>query len=144
MAVKLLEKETDIPEGAKRPLRDFGYHLAQCQAFHLTRCDGQTIAMLKEDQWCFEPVTGFGLAEPPERFLQGYNRYPRDVATLKAGENYASEFPCLEVGRYVGIVAAPLMTTNFEPDLVVIYCDSAQLCLLLLGIEHKEGVWPQD
>ena len=29
IAVKLLEKEEDIPEGSTRPKRDLGYHLAQ-------------------------------------------------------------------------------------------------------------------
>ena len=28
LALKLLEKEQDIPEGAKRPLKDFGHHLS--------------------------------------------------------------------------------------------------------------------
>jgi uncharacterized protein (DUF169 family) len=37
------------------------------------------------------------------------------------------------------VVSAPLRTTSFKPDLVVIYCDSAQLSLLLLGREYKEG-----
>ena len=30
LAVKMLEKESDIPEGAQRPMKDFGYHLATC------------------------------------------------------------------------------------------------------------------
>ena len=33
IAVKMLEKEEDIPEGAIRPKKDRGYHLAKCQAF---------------------------------------------------------------------------------------------------------------
>jgi uncharacterized protein (DUF169 family) len=33
IALKLLEKETDIPTGAKRPKKDLGIHLAMCQAF---------------------------------------------------------------------------------------------------------------
>lgn len=140
LAVKLLEKASDIPEGAKRPLRDFGHHLSLCQAFQLSRREGACVAMLLEDMWCFEPVVGYGLAEPPGEFLQGHNRYPRDVATLEAGSNYAREFPRLPVGRYVGVVSAPLRTTPFEPDVVVIYCDTSQLNLLLLGREHKEGL----
>jgi len=139
VAVKLLETESDIPEGAMRPLEDFGYHLSLCQAFQLSRREGQAVAMLKEDNWCFEPVVGYGLAEPPEYFLQGHNRYPRDVATLEAGSHYAHEFPRLEVGKYVGVVSAPLTMSNFEPDLVMIYCDPVQLSLLLLGREYKEG-----
>ena len=71
LAVKLLEKEEDIPAEAKRPLRDFGYHLTACQAFAMSRREGATIAMLKEDMWCFEPVIGFGIAEAPQYFLDG-------------------------------------------------------------------------
>jgi len=32
-----------------------------------------------------------------------------------------------------------LKTTNFNPDLVMIYCDSSQLSLLLLAREYKDG-----
>ena len=48
-AVKLLEKEEDIPEGAVRPKKDLGHHLALCQGFSLSRRDGQIVAMMKED-----------------------------------------------------------------------------------------------
>lgn len=40
---------------------------------------------------------------------------------------------------HIGIASPPLKATNFEPDIVMIYCDSAQLGLLLLGREYKEG-----
>jgi len=139
LALKLLEKEEDIPKEAQRPLKDFGYHLALCQGFAMSRREGTTLAMLKEDMWCFEPVVGYGLAEPPEYFLEGHNRFPRDVKTLEAGSHFAYEFPKLEVGRYIGVVSAPLITATFEPDVVMIYCDSAQLSLLLRGRECKDG-----
>ena len=139
LAVKLLEREEDIPEGAIRPLRDLGYRLFLCQAYATSRREGTPIAMLKEDMWCFEPVVGYGLAEPPQYFLDGHNRFPQDVETLQAGSNYASDFPRLEVGKYIGVASAPLRNANFEPDLVMMYCDSAQLSLLLLGREYKDG-----
>ena len=44
IAVKMLEKEEDIPKEAVRPKRDRGYHLAQCQTFALTRRNRETIA----------------------------------------------------------------------------------------------------
>ena len=102
LAVKMLEREGDIPDGAQRPLRDFGYHLSLCQSYQISRREGTAVAMLIEDMWCFEPVVGYGLGEPPDYFLQGHNRFPRDVATLEAGRHYAEEFPRLEVGKYVG------------------------------------------
>lgn len=140
LAVRLLEKEEDIPKGTQRPMQDFGYHLALCQGFALSRREGTTLAMLKEDMWCFEPVVGYGFAEPPEYFLEGHNRFPRDVKTLEAGANYAYELPHLEFGKYIGVVSAPLMTAIFEPDVIMIYCNSVQLSLLLLGRECKDGL----
>jgi len=49
LAVKMLQNESDIREGAIRPKTDQGYHLAQCQAFSISRRRGQSIAMLKEE-----------------------------------------------------------------------------------------------
>jgi uncharacterized protein (DUF169 family) len=139
LAIKLLKTEKDIPRDAKRPVRDFGYHLSTCQAFSMSRHEGTKVAMLKEDMWCFEPVVGFGLEEPPPQFLEGHNRFPQDVETLAAGANFARNFPRLEVGKYSGIMASPLKVSDFEPDLVILYCTSAQLTLLLLGIAYKDG-----
>ena len=139
LAIKLLEKEEDIPEGAVRPLRDLGYRLMACQAFAMSRWEGATIATLKEDMWCFEPVVAYGIEKPPQYFLDGYSRYPQQNKTLEAGSNAAHEFPCLEYGKYIGIVSAPLTTTNFEPDLVIIYCDSEQLDLLLYARQYLDG-----
>ena len=139
LALKLVTTEADIPEVAKRPMRDFGYHLPLCQGFAMSRRGGEVMAMLKEDMLCFEPVIGYGMAEPPQYFLDGHNRFHQDVETLEVGGNYARAFPRLEFGRCIGIISAPLTTASFEPDVVMLYCNSTQLNLLLLGIAYKDG-----
>lgn len=154
LAVKLLEREEDIPEGTQRPMRDFGYHMSLCQAFSRSRLVGTNIygsttegmspaspaiAMMKEDMWCPEPVIGYGLAEPPQYFLEGHLRFPGTHRTLEFGKAWSQAFPRLEVGKYIGVISAPLITTNFEPDLVVIYCDSAQISLLITAAHWKDG-----
>jgi uncharacterized protein (DUF169 family) len=163
LAVKLLRNEADIPketggpvsvqslmsttkkgtgdvfEGAIRPLRDLGYRVALCQGFAMSRKEGLTVAMFSEDMLCFEPIVGYGWAETPQYFLDGHNRYPQDVKDLEAGKNYASDFPRLEVGEYRGVLSAPLAKAHFEPDVIVLYCDSTQLSLLLLGREYQKG-----
>ncbi len=111
IAVKMLEKEEDIPEGAIRPKKDRGYHLAQCQAFAMTRRQGMTIAMLKEDHWCWAPLMAYGLVEDPHHPIV-------DALT---------SLPRFELGKYIGMVTAPLSTANFEPDMVLIYSNTAQL-----------------
>ncbi|KYH38204.1 MAG: hypothetical protein AYL28_004490 [Candidatus Bathyarchaeota archaeon B23] len=141
LAIRLLESEGEIPPTALRPLRDLGHHLSTCQAFAISRREGLMVAELKEDMWCPEPAIGYGLEPPPSFFLEGHNRYPRDVATLEAGATWASrEFPRLEPGRYMGVLSAPLASASYMPHVVVIYCNTAQLTILLLGIAYRDGL----
>lgn len=164
LAIKLLKNEDDIPknkvndhvtgqtlwaisgrDGGKfsgktiRPKKDFGYHISLCQGFAMSRREGITIAMFKEDMWCFEPIVGYGWTEPPQYFLDGHNRYPQDVSRLSSGKNYAKDFPRLDTGIYKGVISAPLTTAQFNPDLIILYCNSMQLSLLLLAREWKDG-----
>jgi uncharacterized protein (DUF169 family) len=139
IAIKMLEKEEDIPAGAIRPKRDIGLHLGLCQAFAKSRREGAMVAMLKEDSWCYVPVIALGLAEPPDFFLEGHTDFPSRVADFEAAKNLAKTFPRLKYGKYIGVVSAPLRTTSFEPDLSVIYCNSAQLRCLLTGLKYKRG-----
>jgi len=139
LAIKLLRSESDIPADAKRPKRDEGCQYNVCQAFALSRRNGHTVAMLKEDMYCFEPVVGYGMGEPPQEFLDGQNRYPGDVETPEAGRRYAEQFPRLKAGEYIGVLSAPLSKAAFEPHVVTIYCNSAQLVVLLMAREYKTG-----
>ena len=92
LAIKMLEREEDIPEGAVRPKKDLGYHVLACQGFAMSRREGKTVAMLKEDMWCSESVIGFGLAEAPQYFLDGYSRFPETNNKQEAGGFLAHYF----------------------------------------------------
>ena len=115
LAVKMLETEADIPEGAIRPKKDRGYHLAQCQAFGVSRRIGESIAMLKEDNWCWGSLFAYGLIDPKIA-----DNYPALTSDMK-------HIPLIEYGKYIGVVSAPLKTANFEPDIVLIYSNVGQL-----------------
>jgi len=137
IAVKMLEKEEDIPAEAIRPKRDRGYHLAQCQAFALTRRRGETIAMLKEDNWCWASLIGYGLVKPFDE--KNISPLIYIVENMEAAKKVAKIFPRLEYGKYIGILSAPLKSASFEPDLVLVYSNTAQLRSLLLAVKFKEG-----
>ena len=139
LALKMLKSPDDIPPQAIRPVKDMGRHLDLCQGFSRSRWEGKTMAFLKEDMWCFEPVIGYGLAEPPKPFLEGHNRYPATAKTLEAGGNWAKSAPRLEVGIYVGIVSAPLTDCSFEPDMFLLYCDPAQLTHIMIAKNWIDG-----
>ncbi len=121
IAVRMLEKEGDIPKVAIRPKKDRGYHIAQCQAFALSRREGTTVAMLKEDHWCPTAVMAYGHVKRPD-----------DVT------KWSHPYDCFEVGKYVGIVTAPLKSATFQPDVVIIYAKPAQLRGLLLSMKVED------
>jgi uncharacterized protein (DUF169 family) len=121
IAVKMLEKETDIPKDAIRPKKDRKYHLAQCQAFALSRREGTTVAMLKEDHWCPTAVMAYGLVKKPESV-----------------EKWSHPYDSFEYGKYVGIVTAPLKRASFLPDVVIAYLKPAQLRGLLLSMKVED------
>ncbi|MFC1948769.1 DUF169 domain-containing protein [Chloroflexota bacterium] len=123
IAVKMLEKEADIPKEAVRPKRN-GFHLAQCQAFAMSRREKATVAMLQEDNWCPTPVMTYGMEERPQD------------APPPAGHHIPYE--CFEHGKYIGILTAPLRTATYEPDVVLIYSNTAQLRNLLLAMKLEE------
>jgi uncharacterized protein (DUF169 family) len=111
LAVKMLEREEDIPAGAIRPFRDQHIHIAQCQAFAMSRRHKDSVAMLKEDNWCWGALIAYGLVDrPQDPELQKLVRYP-----------------AFERDKYIGIVSAPLRTANFIPDVVIIYSNPAQM-----------------
>jgi uncharacterized protein (DUF169 family) len=120
LAIKMLRRVEDVPQGAVRPERDRGEHLAQCQAFALSRRRRETVAMLREDHWCFAPLIAYGLVDRPD---------DADIAKFTA-------FPSFERDRYVGIVSAPLRTASYEPDVVLIYSDAAQVRNMLMSVYY--------
>lgn len=139
IAIRLLRDGDEPPVGFLRPLRDLGHRLSLCQGFQMTRREGTTLAMLVEDNWCPEPVIGYGLAVPPDFFLDGSNRFPLDVATREAGRVFAEEMPRLPLGCCTGILAAPLASTPYIPDVIMVYGQPAQISTLLLAGEYRDG-----
>jgi uncharacterized protein (DUF169 family) len=120
VALKMLEREADIPKEAFRPKKDGGYHIAQCQAFGMSRREGKTVAMLKEDHWCPTALMAYGVVGKPANMSM-------------FGESFLS----FEVGKYIGTVTAPLKSATFMPDIVLIYSNPAQLRGMLLPIMYS-------
>ena len=122
VAVKMLEKKADIPAGAMRPKKDHNYHLAQCQAFAMSRREGTTIAMLKEDHWCPAALMAYGMVPFPK------------LSSPVTGHPYEH----FDHGKYIGVLTTPLKSAPFKPDVVIIYSNTSQLRSLLLSLGHDE------
>jgi len=138
IAIKMLKSESETPKGAVRPKKDLKTHYAGCQAFGIVRRRGTTLAMFLEDHWCFEPIIGYGLAEPPKDFLEGSGS-AFFVESKEGARERSNAIALLPHGKYAGMVLGPLHKANFSPDLTMIYCNPSQLRHLLFSYLRKNG-----
>ncbi len=140
IAIKLISDEKDIPADAIHPMRDLNKHMALCQAFAMTRRNKKTIYMDKTSEWCWNPLIGFGFVDgqPGSKAFDVVCKN-LGIADEKAAKEFFAEFPTLPKGSYIGIVTAPLSNCTFKPDIVLIYCNNAQLRSLLWAIKNVTG-----
>jgi uncharacterized protein (DUF169 family) len=138
IAIKMLKNESETPKGAVRPKRDLKTHYSACQAFGIVRRRGTTLAMFLEDHWCFEPIIGYGLAEPPKDFMEGAGS-AFFVESKEGAKKRSNEIALLPHGKYAGMVLAPLHKANFSPDLTMIYSNASQLRHMLFAYMQKNG-----
>jgi len=141
IAVKMLKSRDDVPDDAMIPTRDWGHKYALCQSFAKSQRNGWTIAMFKEDLWCFEPAVGLGFVESTPHFLEGHHRYPDSVRDLEAASEWCKNMPHFEYGKYKGIVSAPVNTCGFIPDVIVMHVNgmmTSQLLIVQCWIDGKD------
>lgn len=117
IALKLCQSDEDLPEKARRPMRDLGYPVTLCQATGLTRRFGWTMAVGKEDQCCMGGAQVMGFVAGGESDL-------------------AQEGKRFDPQKYKYHVTASLDRANYEPDVIVIYGNSAQIMRLVQAVRR--------
>lgn len=139
IAVKLLAEGDELPENAFVPSRDRGKRLNMCQAFSMAQREGMTVAMYRDDNWCFEPLVGLGIVPRTEKFLSGFHRYPDSVRDKEAAATWCQNMPYLEYGKYTGYMMAPLHTCEFWPDVVVMHINPMMTSQLMIVKNWLDG-----
>lgn len=139
IGVKLLQKNDELPENVFVPSRDKGKRLNLCQAFSMAQREGLTVAMYRDDNWCFEPLVGLGIVPRTEKFLSGFHRYPDSVRDKQAAATWCQNMPYLEYGKYIGYLVAPLDTCTFWPDVVVMHVNPMMASQLMIVKNWLDG-----
>ena len=140
IALKWYEHADDVPENAIRPLRDLKKHMALCQAFTYARMKGATIAMVKEDHWCWNPLIAYGAVE----CVPGQPQFDEVVKFIgipdkEKAEKFFAKFPRLPLGKYEAVVVAPLSDCSFEPDVVLVYAPASTINYLCRCVKATIG-----
>lgn len=140
IAIKVLYRGDEIPEGFIRPHRDMKKDLALCQAFTIVRHNRKSLAMLKEDNWCIWPMISFKIAPVTEadNEMLGDKHFMKDPQASRA--YFKDEYPRLDTQKEViGWVLSPLSECAFVPDIIMIYCYPGQLRSLLMAAKYEMG-----
>ncbi len=139
VAVKLLEREDEIPKRAKRPLRDLGVKMAPCQGSSMARRYGWTLAFTDEDQGCAIAAHTYGWERASSDGAIHFLTRMNYAANEEAAAEVLAGFRTLEMGNGPIVVYSPLERTKIEPDVILIYVNPAQLMRLIHGATCHTG-----
>jgi uncharacterized protein (DUF169 family) len=132
VAIRLYGKSEKLPDKVRYPKRDLGSAIPVCQGTGLARRYGWTIAVGKEDQSCPHGFFVLGFT-PGESYLDGSSGEEAGVGTREYVTSITRNVTRLPYGKYSFVVAAPLQSAAFDPHIILIYGDPAQIARLIQG-----------
>ena len=118
LALKLCQSDSELPERVRIPMRDWGYQITLCQGYGIARRFRWMVAVGNEDQCCVGGASTMGFIE---------ERPNEDLAKR------------LETGKYSHLLIAPIEITDFQPDLILLYTNSAQAMRLAQSATFGSG-----
>jgi MtaA/CmuA family methyltransferase len=139
VAIRMLRPGEAIPDRARRPARDFKKLSMNCQVIDMARRYGWTIALTREDSICSLGIAALGLEKPTHMFSSGTLCEGMYTETKQAGQRSEAAVDRFGPGEYTGLLVAPLDRAAFEPDLVCVYGNPAQVMRLTQAALWKKG-----
>ena len=138
LAIKMLRSEDEIPQGAKRPLRDFEVPFSLCQALALGRREGLSIVLDKDSQSCPIVLAGLGFVRPEEYLSGKYILAPINQSN-EARARAAEAMPRFEFGKFKYILISPIQTASFDPDVILFYGSGVQVMRMIQAAVFASG-----
>ncbi len=136
VAFKMLEKKDDLNQIPF--LRRTNHKITLCQLVSLVRNYDWTVGADLEDFMSPVCPSILGMSDTPELFKDGTYRSIKWVKTKKEGKKYEESIPRLPLGKYKAVAMAPLVYKPFEPDIVLIYANPAQMMLLINSLQFED------
>jgi dephospho-CoA kinase len=109
-----------------------------CQLITLVRNFDWTVGAELDDFVSPMCASILGLADTPEIYKDGTFRSIVWVKTREDGKKYEASIPRLPLGKYEAVAMAPLVYKPFEPDIVLIYANPAQMMLLINSLQFED------
>jgi uncharacterized protein (DUF169 family) len=137
IAVKLLQNPEELND--IKFVKKTEKKVALCQIFSYARYYGWTMGCSKEDNICPLAEITLGFEESSELFEEGAFFIGRYNYSKDSAKKTASSMPKLELDKYKTVIAGSLNRIDFDPDLIMIWGNSAQIMRIIQGYLWKRG-----
>jgi MtaA/CmuA family methyltransferase len=139
VAIRMLKPGEPIPDRARRPARDFKKLSMNCQVIDMARRYGWMIALTREDHICSLGIAALGFEKPTHLQASGTLCEGMYTETKEAGRRSEAASDRFAPGDYTTLLVAPLDRATFEPHLVCVYANPAQVMRLTQASLWKRG-----
>ena len=136
VAFKMLEKKETLDQIPF--LRRAQGKKTLCQLITLVRNFDWTVGAESEDFLSPMCPSIIGLTDTPETYKDGTFRSIVWVKSRADGKKYEEAIPRIPLGKYEAVAMAPLVYNPFEPDIVLIYANPAQMMLLINSLQFED------
>lgn len=140
VAIRMCTSEDELPERVKIPERDLGINISLCHAITMARRYGWTMAVDKY-QSCYFAGISMGFLPLLPDVVDG--SYQESLGLWGMNKEQAAanikNTPKFEYGQYKYVLMTPLNRATFEPHLILVYGNPAQIWITLSGYLFGTG-----
>lgn len=139
LAIRMLRPGEAIPDGVKIPSKSMGEQWIVCQSIGVARRYGWSIAVGRDDVICPLAAIAFGFYAANDEYKKGFasvGMYCKDEQAAASLEAATWHF---ETGIYDYVCIAPLNRATFEPHIVAVYANGAQVMRLVHASLYSRG-----
>jgi len=136
VAFKLFEDREEMT--AIPFMRRMGHKSTLCQLISLVRNFDWTVGAELDDFMSVVCPSIIGLTDTPAYMKDGTFRSIVWTKSRSDAKKYETEIPRLPAGKYQAVAMAPLVYNPFDPDIVLIYANPAQMMLLINSLQFED------
>ena len=136
VAFKLLESKNDL--NMVPFIRRMKHKSTLCQLINLVRNFDWTVGAGLDDFMSLMCPSIIGLTEITDYMKDGTFRSIVWTKNRADGRKYENGVPRIPTGKFEAVAMAPLVYNPFDPDLVLIYANPAQMMLLINSLQFED------
>jgi len=136
VAFKLLE---DVAELENNPwVRRLPHKVTTCQLITIVRTYDWTVGAVASDFVSPRCTSILGFEELPVVIRDGTMRSMVWCSTVEDGRKCEDAIPMIPTGKYNAVILGPMVYNPFEPDMILVYGNPAQMILLINALQFRD------